>query len=55
MAEKTELPVSWFVRRLGVQPGKFYDWRLRYGKANEHNRLVPRDHWIEPWEREAIL
>lgn len=55
MAEKTELPVSWFIRRLGIQPGKFYDWRTRYGKVNEHNRLVPRDHWIEPWEREAIL
>jgi transposase InsO family protein len=55
MAEKTELPVSWFVRRLRVQPGKFYDWRLRYGRVNEHNHAVPRDHWIEPWEREAIL
>jgi putative transposase len=55
MAEKTELPVSWFIRRLGIQPGKFYDWRTRYGKVNEHNQLVPRDHWIEPWEREAIL
>jgi transposase InsO family protein len=55
MAEKTELPVSWFVRRLGVQPGKFYDWRSRYGKLNEHNRLVPRDHWIDSWERDAIL
>jgi putative transposase len=27
----------------------------RYGKANEHNALVPRDHWIEDWERQAIL
>ena len=22
---------------------------------NEHNALVPRDHWLEAWEREAIL
>ena len=29
---------------------KFYDWRERYGKVNEHNRLVPRDHWLEAWE-----
>ncbi len=40
---------------LKLQPGKFYDWRLRYGRVNEHNQAVPRDHWIEPWEREAIL
>jgi transposase InsO family protein len=55
MAEKTELSVSWFLRRLEVHAGKFYDWRERYGRANEHNELVPRDHWIEAWEREAIL
>lgn len=23
--------------------------------ANEHNGKVPRDHWIEDWERQAIL
>lgn len=22
---------------------------------NEHNGKIPRDHWIEPWEREAII
>jgi putative transposase len=43
------------VRWLGVSRGKFYDWRARYGKANEHNAQVPRDHWIEEWERQAII
>jgi len=38
-----------------VARGKFYDWRRRYGKANEHNGLVPRDHWIEDSERQAII
>lgn len=23
--------------------------------ANEHNALVPRDWWLEPWEKAAIL
>ena len=27
----------------------------RYGSANEHNASVPRDHWIEKWEKQAIL
>ena len=22
---------------------------IGYGKVNEHNGLVPRDHWIEGW------
>ena len=32
-----------------------YDWRTRYGRANEHNAWVPRDHWLEAWEKQAIL
>jgi transposase InsO family protein len=38
-----------------VARGKFYAWQKRYGKANEHNSLVPRDHWLEDAERQAIL
>ncbi|MCK5653023.1 MAG: IS3 family transposase [Gemmatimonadetes bacterium] len=43
------------VKWAGVARGKFYNWRSRYGKANEHNGLVPRDHWIEGSERQAII
>ncbi len=31
------------------------DWRGRYGKANEHNGWVPRDFWLEEWEKQAIV
>ncbi|MGB8065159.1 MAG: DDE-type integrase/transposase/recombinase [Candidatus Sulfotelmatobacter sp.] len=34
---------------------KFYNWRQRYGRGNEHNGWVPRDFWLEPWEKEAIV
>jgi putative transposase len=51
---RTELPAQQLVRWIGVGMSKFYDWRKRYGKVNEHNALVPRDHWLEAWEREAI-
>ena len=54
-SERTELPAQQLVRWIGVGMSKFYDWRKRYGKVNEHNGLVPRDHWLEAWEREAIL
>jgi hypothetical protein len=27
----------------------------RYGKANEHNGRSPHDHWLEDWEREAVI
>src|SRR5262245_53341515 len=52
---KTELPVTRLVAWIGIARGKFFDWRQRYGRANEHNGLVPRDHWIEEWERQAII
>ena len=34
---------------------KFYDWQQRYGCVNEHNGWVPRDFWLELWEKEAII
>lgn len=54
-SEKTEQPEKLFVPWLGMARGKFYAWKKRYGKANEHNGKIPRDHWLVPWEREAII
>lgn len=38
-----------------LSTSKFHQWRSRYGKANEHNGQVPRDWWLEDWEKQAIL
>ena len=54
-ARLTGLAQERFPPWLGVARSKFFDWKSRYGRANEHNALVPRDHWIEPWERAAIV
>jgi len=43
--------LSW----LSLSPRKFNRWKDRYGKANEHNAMIARDYWIEPWERRAIV
>ena len=40
---------------IGLSPRKFHNWRERYGRANEHNALIPRDHCITPRERRAII
>lgn len=40
---------------LGLSPRKFNRWKDRYGKVNEHNASIPRDHWIEEEERLAII
>jgi transposase InsO family protein len=52
---KTEIPASRFVGWLGISSSKFYDWKTRYGKVNEHNAWIPRDHWLDDWEKKAIL
>ena len=40
---------------IGISRSKYFDWRHRYGKVNEHNAWLPRDHWLEDWEQEAIV
>ena len=53
--ERTELAAGKLVKWLGISSSKFYDWKQRYGQANEHNGQVPRDWWLEDWEKAAIL
>jgi transposase InsO family protein len=43
-----------FLPWLGVGTSKFYDWKDRFGKVNEHNAWVPRDHWLTDDEKERI-
>jgi len=43
------------VEWIGIGSSKFHNRKQRYGKANEHNALVPRDHWLEAWEKLAIV
>jgi hypothetical protein len=54
-SEKTEIGAGRFIGWLDITASKFYDWRERYGKVNEHNGWVPRDFWLEDWEKQAIV
>jgi putative transposase len=54
-ADKTGIGAGRFIEWLSLQASKFYDWRERYGQTNEHNGWVPRDFWLEQWEKEAIV
>jgi len=53
--EKAELPACRFIGWLGIAASKFYDWRRRYGRVNEHNGKVPRDFWLTEAEKQAII
>ena len=54
-SDRTEIGVGRFIQWMGIRAGKFYEWRERYGKANEHNGWIPRDFWLDDWEKKAIV
>jgi len=54
-SDKTELHAKTLVAWIGIERSKYYQWKARYGKVNEHNAWVPRDHWLEEWEKQAIV
>jgi putative transposase len=49
------LPIARLVRWLGIAPSKFTRWTERFGTANRHNASLPRDGWLEDWEKQAIV
>ena len=53
-ADKTEIAAGRFLPWVGIGTSKFHDWKARFGKVNEHNAWVPRDHWLTDVEREGI-
>jgi transposase InsO family protein len=54
-SDKTGIGAGRFIAWLSLRASKFYDWRERYGQVNEHNGWVPRDFWLEQWEKQAII
>jgi transposase InsO family protein len=52
---RAEVPARKLLGWLELGTSKFHDWKNRYGKANEHNGKIPRDFWLEAWEKQAIL
>jgi putative transposase len=42
-SEKAEIGAGRFIGWLDIAASKFYDWR------------VPRDFWLEVWEKQAII
>lgn len=54
-SDRTQRSAQWMLSRIELSPRKYHRWQERYGQANEHNALVPRDHWLEDWEKLSIV
>jgi transposase InsO family protein len=53
--QEREFSKMWLIKKLEVRMSKFYTWHERYGKDNEHNGKVPRDYWVQDWEKQKII
>jgi transposase InsO family protein len=51
----TDLKPLQLVGWIGLARSKYYRWRQHYGQVTERTQPVPRDHWLEDWEWQAIL
>ena len=54
-SDKTGIKATKMIRWININRSKYYDWRNRYGKVNEHNSWIPRDFWLTDFERQAIV
>ena len=54
-ASRGPWPVKQLLGWLGLGHSKWATWQSRYGKINEHNAWIPRDFWLQDWERQAII
>jgi transposase InsO family protein len=54
-SERAEIPCNALLGWARLKANKYHTWRKRYGKANNHNGKIPRDWWLEEWEKQAIL
>lgn len=53
--ERSDLPCKDLLRWAKLSTSKYHSWRKRYGMVNGHNGKIPRDWWLEEWEKSAIL
>ena len=54
-SSRTEIKAGKIVNHIGITRSKYYDWRRRYGKTNEHNAWIPRDFYLTDLEKRAII
>src|SRR5437763_15589971 len=52
---RTEICYEQLLGWIELSARKFRDWRVRYGEVNEHNYLVPPEHWLEEGAKKAVI
>lgn len=55
ITKKTEIKQKQVLKMIGINKGKYFEWKDRFGKDNQHNGNLPKSNWLLPWERDAIV
>ena len=54
-SKRSEMKIGQLVNWLQISGSKYYAWSERLGQPNNHNGQVPKDNWLEAWEKAAIV
>ena len=52
---RAELPAKQLLGWIGLPTSKYHLWRQHYGRPHAHNAHIPRDGWLEAWEKQAVI
>ena len=52
---RAEIAAKQLLAWMGLPTSKFHLWRKHYGRPHAHNSHIPRDGWLEAWEKQAII
>ncbi len=55
ISNQTDKKVSLLLPPAGISRSKWYEWKTRSGQETRHNANVPKNGWLLPWERDAII
>jgi putative transposase len=55
LSQRSQIAVRQLLAWAQIAPSSYFGWQARYGQPNQHNGTQPRQHWLTPAEREAIL
>ena len=52
---QTEVTSKQLLQWMGLWSSTYSNWTRSYGQAYEHNGWIPRDHWLDECEKQAIV
>jgi len=55
MTNKTGFTKEYYLKRIGLSNGKYYEWKKRMGIENKHNSNLPKSNWVTPMEQSVII